>query len=140
MSNKRIFVICPDHDAPSGGVRRLYRHVDVLRRHEFAATLVHDRPGFRCSWFANDTPVTARSEVSFTAQDFLVVPEVLGPGLAALAPAVPKVVFNQNAYLTFRGYPEGGSAGPCPYASPEVRAVFTVSDDNLTYLKFAFPG
>ena len=29
-NSTRIFFLCPDNDVPSGGVRRIYRHVDVL--------------------------------------------------------------------------------------------------------------
>ena len=60
MNAPRVFVLCPDYDAPSGGVRRLYRHVDVLRRKGTRAWVLHRKPGFRCSWFANDTPVVSR--------------------------------------------------------------------------------
>jgi glycosyltransferase involved in cell wall biosynthesis len=55
-------------------------------------------------------------------------------------PGVRKVIFNQNAYLTFRGYPAEGLRGPSPYSHPEVKAVFGVSDDNLDYLRYAFPN
>jgi tetratricopeptide (TPR) repeat protein len=139
MFPNRIFVLCPDHDAPSGGIRRLYRHVDVLRRHHVEAAILHEKPGFRCSWFANDAQVLARSEVTLTPDDFLVVPEVFGPKLAGIEPGVPKVIFNQNAYLTFGRYPIEGSAGTELYVDSDVRAVFTVSQDNLAYLQYAFP-
>src|SRR3954470_19470815 len=26
----RVFYLCPDHDAPAGGIRVIYRHVDIL--------------------------------------------------------------------------------------------------------------
>ena len=29
-ASSRILLLCPDNDVPSGGVRRLYRHADVL--------------------------------------------------------------------------------------------------------------
>lgn len=135
----RVFVLCPDYDPPSGGVRKLYRHVDVLRAHGVEAWLVHTREGFRCSWFPNATPVAYAAGVRPTPADFVVVPEVYGPGLAGLHPGVPKVVFNQNAYLTFRGYSLDPADLRTPYASPEVVAAFVVSEDNREYLAYAFP-
>src|SRR3989442_1489939 len=104
MAAPRIYVLCPDYEPPSGGIRKLYRHVDVLIRHGFEASILHHRDGFRCKWFASTTPVTSLARTRPGPEDVLVVPEVYGPDLAALAPGVAKVVFNQNAYLSFRGY------------------------------------
>jgi hypothetical protein len=139
MKAPRIGVLCPDYPAPAGGIRRLYRHVDVLCRHGFDAFILHDKPGFRCTWFENTTPVLARTATTLSPDDFLVVPEVLGPGVASIAVGVPKVIFNQNAYLTFAGYPAHGLAEQYPYQHPDVVAVFCVSEDNAAYLRYAFP-
>jgi len=136
----RVFVLCPDYDPPSGGVRKLYRHVDVLRAHGVEAWLVHTRDGFRCSWFPNATPVAYAADVRPTPRDYVVVPEVYGPELARLYPGVPKVVFNQNAYFTFRGYTLDPADLRTPYTSPEVVAALVVSEDNREYLGHAFPG
>jgi hypothetical protein len=57
-----VYYLCPDHDVPSGGVRVIYRHVDVLRRAGLEAFVVHERRGFRCTWFDNETPVRSWSE------------------------------------------------------------------------------
>jgi glycosyltransferase involved in cell wall biosynthesis len=139
MGQMRVFVLCPDYNVPSGGVRRLYRHVDVLRRHGVESAILHESEGFRCTWFANDTPVMGVGQVSLTPSDYLVVPELYGQGLAKLAPGVPKVVFNQNSYFTFRGFPITGADGASPYLNPDVVAVFAVSEDNAAYLRYAFP-
>jgi len=52
-----IYYFCPDSDKPSGGVKQIYRHVDVLNRHGMSAYVLHKKPGFRCSWFENDTNI-----------------------------------------------------------------------------------
>ena len=135
----RILLLCPDNDSPSGGVRRLYRHADVLRAHGHAAAMVHERPGFRCTWFANDTPVIAMSEADLTTNDYLMIPDIFVALLPNLAPGVPKVIFNQNAYLTFSGWPVEGWDGKPPYRHPDVIATFAVSDDNIEYLRYSFP-
>jgi glycosyltransferase involved in cell wall biosynthesis len=57
MTDRRILVLCPDTDVPAGGVKQLYRHVDVLSEAGYEASIVHARPGFRCRWFENETPV-----------------------------------------------------------------------------------
>jgi glycosyltransferase involved in cell wall biosynthesis len=136
----RVFVLCPDYPEPSGGIRQLYRHVDVLNRHGFDAAILHVCPGFRCTWFANQTRVVYAPQTIPGPTDVVVVPEVYGPDLADLFPGVRKVVFNQNAYLTFVGYSCDPTDLRTPYRHPDVIAVLTVSEDNRDYLSYAFPG
>jgi glycosyltransferase involved in cell wall biosynthesis len=140
MSQPRILVYAPDATAPSGGIRKLYRHVDVLNRHGFTAAVVHQQPGFRCTWFANDTPVVYAASTPVTRADVLVFPEVYGPQTATVAPGVRRVVFNQNAYYTFSGYPPDGRDLPTPYTSPDVVAALVVSEDSRAYLHHVFPS
>jgi glycosyltransferase involved in cell wall biosynthesis len=140
MSASRIYVYAPDSNAPSGGIRKLYRHVDVLNRHGFTAAIVHQREGFRCSWFANSTPVIYAATSPVTRADFLVFPEVYGPQTATVAPGVRRVIFNQNAYYTFSGYPLDGREAPMPYTSPDLVAALVVSEDSRAYLGYAFPA
>jgi glycosyltransferase involved in cell wall biosynthesis len=52
-----IYYLCPDYSSHAGGVRVIYRHVDLLRRNGFEAYVVHERQGFRDPWFDNDTPI-----------------------------------------------------------------------------------
>jgi hypothetical protein len=72
-------------------------------------------------------------------RDVLVLPEVVGPNFADLAPGASKVVFNQNAYLTFsRWLLDPGDASP--YRSPDLLGVVCVSEDSRRYLSHALPG
>jgi hypothetical protein len=134
-----IYLYCPDDNQPHGGIRKLYRHADVLNRHGIGAAIVHVQPGFRCSWFENQTPVVAAPTLRPQPEDILVVPEVYGPHFARTAPGIRKVVFNQNCYNTFVGYPIDETPGETPYLHPDIIAALTVSEDNTSYLRFAFP-
>ncbi len=97
-----IFFCTPDTERPSGGVRAIYRAVDLLNDAGMDAAVLHTRAGFRCTWFDNRTRVE-HPPVTVSGHDVLVVPEAFTPAdVARLAPGVPKVVFNQNAYRTFR--------------------------------------
>jgi glycosyltransferase involved in cell wall biosynthesis len=140
MGSSRVLVLCPDYAKPSGGVRRLYRHVDVLRKHGVEAWLVHETKGFRCIWFEHSTPIMALVDANPTPNDYLVFPEVFAPAVATMAPGVPKVIFNQNAYLTFQTKRALDPASRLPYFHQDVIAVFAVSEDNADYLRYAFPG
>jgi len=135
-----VYYLAPDNDRPSGGVRVIYRHVDLLNELGIRAFVMHDADGFQCTWFANRTPVVAASTAILGPTDILVVPEWYGPGLATM-PAGPRVViFNQRAYDTFDHIPYEQTAPGAPYVGlPGLTALLAVSDDNVDLLRYAFP-
>jgi glycosyltransferase involved in cell wall biosynthesis len=134
-----IYVVCPDYDVPSGGVRQLYRCVDQLNEYGRPARLLHRQPGFQCTWFAHHTAIGSLGQTAVQPSDVLVVPEIYGPNLVELAPGVPKVIYNQNAYNTFRGWPPGLPASRDPYRHQDVVAALVGSEDNREYLGYAYP-
>ncbi|HSZ59412.1 MAG TPA: glycosyltransferase [Tepidisphaeraceae bacterium] len=140
MNPRRIIVYAPDWQVPSGGVRKLYRHVDVLVAHGYPAIIAHEKQGFRCSWFANDTPIGYPPHSYPSAADVMVVPEIHAWDLAAQSPGIPKVIFNQNAYQTFMYPTPQPDPRLAPYQRDDVFATIVVSQDNLEYLRYAFPG
>ncbi len=150
MAPPHIYVLCPENDRPSGGVKILYRHVDVLARNGFSASILHQQRGFRCTWFTNSTPIRYLPDVRLSKTDFLVIPEIYGPHIAALrdlpaiGPRVRKVIFNQNAYYTFLGHSleaVAHSGLTMPYTMDgEFVATIVVSEDSRRYLEYAFPG
>ena len=137
----RVLVPVMDWTHPAGGMRKLYRHVDVLNAHGIEAFIVHQQPGFRCTWFANNTAVTCSSAAQHWPPrpgDVLLVPEFLAWQFVALAPGVPKVIFSQNAYQTFENAKDPFRV--IPYLQPDLLASIVVSDDSQQYLQYAFPG
>jgi hypothetical protein len=134
-----IYVLCPDDNNPWGGIRKLYRHVDVLHAHGWPATILHKQPGFRCTWFANQTPVAYVGQAVVGHSDFVAVPEVYGPNITAMFPGVRKVIFNQNCYLTFQGFSLDLPEARMPYDHVDVVAALVVSQDSQEYLRYVFP-
>ena len=134
----RLWFVCPDTDVPSGGIRVLYRHVEHLQSAGHAAAVVHERAGFRPTWFTSTAPVAYADDIDAHTHDLVVMPEIFGPHLHAIAPGVRKAVFNQNAYNTFKGYDAPATA--FAYRQPEVVGAVVVSDDNAEYLRHAFAG
>ncbi len=133
-----IYFLTPDHSAPSGGIRVIYRHVDILNAAGFTASVLHRRRGFRCTWFENETRVTDVSVVRLRPDDLLVVPEVDVDMLHRVPPGTRHVIFNQNSHLTWTG---GARAVSQFYAPrPALAAVVTVSLHNEAMLRRAFPG
>ncbi|WP_310556213.1 glycosyltransferase [Flavobacterium sp.] len=53
----RIFFVCGDLNTPTGGIKQIYRQVDVLNNNGFNAFVLHRWFGFRCTWFKNETKI-----------------------------------------------------------------------------------
>lgn len=164
-----IYYLCPEHKTPVGGVRVIYRHVDILNNHNISAYVVHKTRGFRVKWFENDTPVvywrnnqldklaaklkrradasavidlpiSGGAKSSIDSSDILVVPEMYGPDLAAAyGRGIKKVILNQNCYLTFNGYSLQRDRLISPYHHKDVLATLINSLDGLDYLHHVFP-
>jgi len=130
-----IYYLCPDHAPPSGGIRAIYRHVDILNDAGLSAAVLHHSEGFSCRWFEHSTRTLGAPSVVLSRDDVLVVPEIYGPFLRRL-PREPRLVaFSQNAYLTFEHI-----APPLRPPYELFEAALTVSPDSAEYLRFAFPG
>jgi glycosyltransferase involved in cell wall biosynthesis len=133
-----IWYLCPDTNVPTGGVRVIYRHVDLLNSVGIPAAVMHVRAGFSCTWFAHETKVASAADVLLSPADTLVVPEYYGPSLADLPTGLRVVIFNQNTYRTFAG--QGATAAWRRYAvSQSPAAMVVVSRDNEQYARYAFP-
>ncbi len=164
-----IYFLTPDYAFPSGGVRIIYRHVDILNSHGIQAYVLHRKPGHRASWFDNQTSIAyldntvsrrlhlklqkrlhpdrprkwfllGQTNKYLGAEDILVLPEIYGPQeMLDMAPGVPKVILNQGCYLTFQQYPIAQDMLLTPYRHPDVIGVLTNSQEGLDYLKYVFP-
>jgi glycosyltransferase involved in cell wall biosynthesis len=137
MSKPTIYMFAPDFSQPLGGMRMLYRHVDVLNANGLEAAIVHKDKEFEVGWFKHQTRVL-RGAVKMKDEDIAVYSEIAGPKILELAKGKRKVIFNQNAYYTFFGYPLLEKV-KTPYVHREVVATIVVSEDSKNYLSYAFP-
>ena len=72
-----IYYLCPDITIPSGGVRRIYRHVEILARHGFTTAVLHQSRNFQPGWFSSNVPVRDTEHLRYLRdKDILVLPEV----------------------------------------------------------------
>jgi hypothetical protein len=99
----RILYTCPDNPSPSGGVRVLYRHVEILKKAGFDAWVVHDQQGFRPTWFRSDVPLLyAQGGLALDPADWVVIPEAHSAALEGLRDVgCRKAVFCQGHFLVF---------------------------------------
>lgn len=130
-----IYYLCPDYPVPSGGVRVIYNHVDILNRAGVSAAVLHHSDGYACRWFEHSTRIVGAPSVRVSSDDVLVVPEIYGPYLERLPQEPRLVAFNQNAYITYEYVPAGDSP-----AYDMFDAALTVSDNSADFLRLAFPG
>lgn len=141
MSTPHLYFLCEEYDKPSGGIRKCYRHVDVLNANGFSASVLHHTPGFRCTWFPNRTAVSYTKQLrGLRGDDVLVVPEVYGPQLDRIGGGARTVIFNQNAYFTFWHYSYDPVERETAYRAANVIGTIVVSEDSRQYLEYAFPG
>jgi hypothetical protein len=71
-----IFYLCPDISKPSGGIKRLYRHVFHLNRLGLQAAIVHEKRGFVTAWHGFEVPVIwMEDRPMISKDDILVFPE-----------------------------------------------------------------
>jgi glycosyltransferase involved in cell wall biosynthesis len=135
-----VYYLTPDDNTPRGGVRVMYRHVDLLNATGINAKVLHTKPGFRCTWFANASTVASAREVRLTPADLLVVPDYYAPGLDHLPAGARVVMFNQAGYHTFDHIPFAGTAPGAPYTRiKNLVAMVTVSEDSAALLRYTFP-
>jgi glycosyltransferase involved in cell wall biosynthesis len=133
-----VYFLTPDYDIPSGGIRVIYRHVDLLNSAGIRALVLHQRRGFRCTWFEHETQVTDVAAIKVGRGDLLVVPELDVDLVCGLPPGTRHVIFNQNSHLTWKRAAERVARHYT--ASPDLAAVVTVSDHSADMLRYAFEG
>ena len=139
MNKRRLLFVCyPDTNHPIGGVKQIYRQVELLHKAGWDAFVLQEQPGFRATWFESTAPVmdleNYKQNHPSSDRDLLILPETWLSNAPQYLPGIPKVIFNQNAFYSF------GLNGDCNeqtlelYQHPDIHAVVTVSNDSRNLL------
>ncbi len=139
MTSRRLLFVCyPDTNQPIGGVKQIYRQVELLAKAGWDAYVLQEHPGFRADWFSSEAPVldldAYKASPPSADKDLLVLPETWLTNVPRYLPGIPKVIFNQNAFYSF------GLSGACNnltldlYRHSDIKAVVTVSNDSRDLL------
>lgn len=104
-----IYFLCIDDEAPFGGIRTIYRHAAILRRHGLDAYVVQEHRGFRYRWSRDEVPVLSWSSKRYRRESSSL--------LARIARRVRR---------RFRPEP-----GDCPFAQLRGPASFSISDADV---------
>lgn len=150
-----LYYVCPDIPEPVGGIKQLYRHVEILNRHGYQAFILHKKQGFSVQYFEHTAKIaynekifeqlegTAKEpmteELFIKAGDVLVIPEVYGLRIAEAAKGRLKVIFNQNVHYTFLGYPVDLNTPEPSYKNRDVAATLVISEHSLDSMNYVFP-
>lgn len=154
MNKPRIYILSIDTNIPIGGIKQLYRHVDILNNNGFSASIIHLNDNFRCVWFENNTKISYLGKTTIEKSDYLVVPEIFGTlfsneittgGLNKqlkefISRSKNIVIFDQGCYLSFDGYSiDQHDINPF-WLSNSLIATIVVSEDSREYMKYVFPN
>lgn len=136
-----VLMLTPDFKHPSAGVRTQYRHVDVLRSAGVPAEVLHHRPGFRASWFDNDTPISDLTTRDVGPEDLLVVAELdldLVVHNVERGQSARHAVLDQSGYLAWRNAPDKVARH---YVSPHAPLAILATSVHVSEIAaFAHPG
>ena len=100
-----IYYLIADYTAHSWGNGIIYEHVRMLRDAGYEAAALHHYATFRPDWLQLDIPIRYLDERGFTAtaDDIVVVPEVLAASDVVRRYPWRRFIFVQGTFLIFRG-------------------------------------
>ena len=133
-----VYFGAPDWNVPAGGIKVVYRHVDILNEAGIPAAVLHRRAGFRCTWFQNHTRVVGSRDTVVGPEDLVVVSELATSLLRSLGPRHRFVVFNQNPHLTWQRVSE--EEVDLYTKNPGLAAILVVSSHSLEMMRYAAPS
>jgi glycosyltransferase involved in cell wall biosynthesis len=118
-----IFYLQGDHAKPSWGLGMIYEHVRLLDERGWDACVLHEQAPFRPAWLEARPPLRYLDDPALapTAEDLLIVPEVLASHPAAARHPWRRVVFVQGGFLIVAGL-----AGAPDYAALGYEAAMVV--------------
>ncbi len=137
----RIIYLFPSDDAPTGGIKVIYRHAELLADMGVDASVLHPFDlSFRCTWFDHRTRLLDSMALD-PGGDFVVIPELWAPmfGPQCRAQGVRYGIFVQNGYITHPVLPDH-PAELHDEAYLRADLVLSISDDTAEMVKLNFPG
>lgn len=141
--NRKIYYYCPQVDFACGGVKEIYRHIEVLSNLGYSAFVLQPHSSDSYTWFESDAKVVCNMD-AVKKDDILVIPEVFDANLIEMICHNNNiVVFNQNCYNTFDSVAPIVDKFNCYLPvlyEKKIISFITVSQDSEKYLQYAFPG
>jgi len=137
---KRIIFFCPANEHPTGGVKVIYKHAELLTSLGANAFVLHpDNPDFTCNWFTHNTQMLRDCDLD-PLHDFVIIPEIWAVTLGELFlnTAAPRFgIFVQGGYLTHPHLLELRNLYSAVYKAANL--VLTISDDTTQIVSLNYP-
>lgn len=160
----KIYFICPSNKFPTGGMKQIYKQVDILNNNGFEAYVLLKNKSKNINWFENNSKVAYNKSIFFELKkiqnptkkyligslknkllpkieesSILVFPEIYGKAIELIAPKNKKVIFNQNCFYTFiTSKIDDLFLNTNQYSNAQTLATIVVSNDSKKYINFAF--
>ncbi len=132
--SKRIIHISTDDNTPTGGIKVIYKHSELLRQIGYDAYIMHFKEGFRCDWFNNSASVIYANNLFQT--DTVIVPEVLPQvGIQLHTMGIKYCMFVQNGYYVLPSVP----LEYLHVCYQNAAVILSISDDTTNLLRSIFP-
>lgn len=135
----RIIYLCPSDNTPTGGIKVIYRQVEVLSSLGAGAFVLHPiDPAFRCTWFEAKVRFLDSLELN-PETDFLVIPELWAAqfGPQCVQQNVRYAIFVQNGYMSRPVFENLAPAVIQAYG--QAALVLVISDDTAEMVKLNYP-
>jgi glycosyltransferase involved in cell wall biosynthesis len=156
---KTLYFICPHNKFVTGGVKQIYRQVDILNKNNIKAYIVHKKKGQKADWLNNHSvkiinnrnifkrlqsdkkanyieklkSIFYQKFLDFDISDgILVIPEIYGSNICNVNQEY--IIYNQNCYYTFNNFKFNKN----PYETALHLGTIINSFDGFNYLQNAF--
>ena len=167
---RKIYFVCPNTTHITGGVKQIYKQVEILNRNGISAYVLLEKKKQSNIWLTSyNIPIKyspylfkrlryffgdkklnikrklklyylQRKSEKIDDSVILVFPEIYGIYIKDVFPDTPKVIFNQGCYMTFSGFSINKDYPVTPYNDKKTLGTIVASEDAFSYLSYTFKG
>ncbi len=137
---RRLIFLCPADDTPTGGIKVIYRHAEMIDHLGLDTFVLHPFDhAFSCSWFAHRARLLTNMVLD-PAEDFVLIPEIWAAifGGQCIAQGIRYGIMVQNGYLTHQVLPSPAYASVDEvYAKADL--LLSISSDTTRVIRLNYP-
>lgn len=132
----RVIYGCPPGNKPTGGVKVIYKHSELLNKIGFESHVWHPADEtFKCEWFTHSATTIATNQLH-PETDFIIIPEIWASGYTSILKnqGFKIGIFVQNCYYTHINLEKNNPNGILD-AYQNADLILSISKDTSQYLK-----
>jgi len=135
-----ITYLCPAVNTPTGGIKVIYRHSEMLVNQGIKSSVFHvGNDNFVVDWFVHNA-VTRKARPLIPGHDFVVIPEIWAVPFAEKFDQmrIDYAIFVQNGYLINQGV-EPRNLHLLKRAYESAQLIMSISEDTTEMISLAYP-